>query len=102
MAWESRGGAGRYFTTTRRSSEGRRVRTYFGAGVLGQLASSMHELRELERRERDLRDRKDCLNWKALEDGLECFGEGVSLLAKAGLFLAGYRDRKGEWRRTTT
>jgi hypothetical protein len=45
MAWESRGGAGRYFTTTRRTSGRRVVRTYYGSGVAGDLASSMHELR---------------------------------------------------------
>jgi hypothetical protein len=45
MAWESRGGPGRYFTTTTRRTSGRRVRTYYGNGVAGDLASSMQELR---------------------------------------------------------
>jgi hypothetical protein len=102
MAWESRGGVNRYFTMTRRSSRRKRVRTYYGAGVFGDLASSMLELREQERQERDQRHRQDCLKWQALEARLERFCEGVNLLTNASFFLAGFRNRKGEWRRMST
>jgi hypothetical protein len=89
MAWESRGGSGRYFTTTRRAS-GRRIRTYYGNGVAGDLACSLYELRGLERQEQERRHLEDCLRWKALEDDLGRLDQGSSRLAQACLLLAGY------------
>jgi hypothetical protein len=83
MAWESRGGSGRYFTTTRRTS-GRRVRTYYGNGVAGDLASSMHELRRLERQEQERRHREDCLRWKALEGDLGRLDQGTATTRASG------------------
>jgi hypothetical protein len=99
MAWESRGGLGRYYTTTTRRASGRRVRTYYGNGVAGDLASSMHELHRLERQEQERRHREDCLRWKVLEDDLGRLDQGVRWLTSASLLLAGYHHHKGEWRR---
>jgi hypothetical protein len=99
MAWESRGGLGRYYTTTTRRASGRRVRTYYGNGVAGDLASSLYELRGLERQEQEQRHREDCLRWKALEDCLGRLDQGARRLTQACLLLAGYHHHKGEWRR---
>jgi hypothetical protein len=97
MPWESRGGANRYYTTTRRSS-GKRVRIYFGNGVPADLASSLHQLRQLEREEQEHRHREDCTRWKSMDGALERFDRGVRCLTSASLLVAGYRCRKGEWR----
>lgn len=99
MGWETRGVSGpRYFTTTRRAGK-KRVRTYYGCGVFGELASAQQEILKLEREEEEVRLREERRARADLERRLSSLERGAGLLLSASLVLAGYHRRKGQWRR---
>src|SRR5262245_50134522 len=97
MCWEQRGER-RYYTTTQRI-QGRRKRTYFGAGRLGELAAATHEIALLEREESDRAFADDCNRWHALQRRLSALDQGAEMLSSARLLVAGFRRHRGEWRR---
>ena len=98
MAWESRGGRGKYFTRSRRV-DGRVVRQYFGAGIAGELAAAEDDLRRVERRI----DLRQCRQEQERHDTLVAPLENLSalsdLLVRAVLIGLGYHQHGGEWRR---
>ena len=98
MAWEERKGGGRYYTRSRREG-GRVVREYVGTGPLAELAAEAdHERRELEEARRG-RERAELERLKALAAPVMEVSEAAEILAHAHLVAAGYRRRKGEYRR---
>ena len=100
MAWEARKRGGRYYTRSRRSQEGGRVlREYVGSGPLAELAAEAdRERRELEEARRE-REREELGRLKGLAAPVLEMSEAAEILAHAHLVAAGYRKRKGEYRR---
>jgi hypothetical protein len=99
MAWESRGGAGRYYTRSRREN-GRVVREYCGAGPPGELAARWDEQ---ERKRIEIEHQLWQTGKKAIEqpdeqvDGLE---EMARRLICLELQAAGFHQHhRGEWRK---
>ena len=98
MAWEERERGGRYYTRSRREG-GRVVREYVGTGPLAELAAEAdRERRELEEARRG-RERAELERLKALAAPVMEVSEAAEILAHAHLVAAGYRRRKGEYRR---
>jgi hypothetical protein len=99
MAWESRNGRGRYYTTTRRVG-GRRCRHYFGAGVMGELAATLDAIRRVER---ETRERQERAERERLDRAGRLVGrltEAADLALAAALTAAGFRRHaRGQWRR---
>jgi multidrug efflux pump subunit AcrA (membrane-fusion protein) len=95
MGWER----GRYYTRSRKVN-GRVVREYVGAGLVGILAAQLdaehRELRALKRAEvRAARDELD-----ALDEPLEQLNALADRLVRVALLVAGYQQHKrGEWRK---
>ena len=98
VAWEERERGGRYYTRSRREG-GRVLREYVGGGLAGELAAEAdRERRELEEAQRE-REREDIERIKALAAPVLEVSEAAEILARAHLVAAGYRRRKGEYRR---
>ncbi|MBV9455449.1 MAG: hypothetical protein JOZ19_15255, partial [Rubrobacter sp.] len=79
---------------------GRVVREYFGAGLLGVLAARIdaEERRRREEEAKALKEAKEQLN--ALEEPLVELCEATEILARAALLSSGYRRyKRGEWRK---
>jgi len=99
MAWESRGGAGSYYTRSLRR-DGRVVRLYVGAGDAGEAAAAA---------DRDRRSTQDAER-EAMRSALRRFAEvdaqvtalcdAAETAQRAILLMAGYhRHARGQWRR---
>jgi hypothetical protein len=97
MGWEERRGHLYYYRSLR---EGKRVRKeYAGGGGLGRLAA---QIDELERQQRE----GETTYWrekrKRFEQSAAFVGEleeAAQILSQAHLIAAGFRKRRGEWRR---
>src|SRR5215813_5565285 len=99
MSWETRNGRGRYFTTTRQVG-GRRVRRYFGAGPVGELAATLDASRRVEREARARREKDDLRRLDAAAGPLLALCRATDLLLRAALVAAGLRQHdRGQWRR---
>ena len=99
MAWETRGGNGRYYTRSRRV-HGKVAREYIGTGPVAELAAGMDALARSKRRENQRVNREEI---DRLENGetavTKVFAE-TNLLARASLLSAGYHQHaRSEWRR---
>jgi hypothetical protein len=99
VAWETRERGGRYYTRSRRVN-GRVVREYVGAGVLGKLAARM-DAKDRQRREEEAaawREERERL--EELAGSVDEFCREVETIARAALLAAGFRrHNRGEWRR---
>ncbi len=97
MGWEERRGRLYYYKSER--VRGRVRRVYLGndevARTLAEADAAIHRVREAEREAR--RARREEMN--AEDAQLEELCELIELLTKGALLDAGYRKRKGEWRR---
>lgn len=95
MAWER----GRYYTRSRKVN-GRVVREYVGAGVVGEMAASDDELeRQIRhaRRERALLERRDC---ERVARAVRLLSSFVETVARAALVVTGHHQHaRGRWRR---
>src|SRR5215207_1961153 len=99
MGWETRerGVTSYYYRCIR---EGERVKKeYVGSGLIGRIAA---QLDEYERRQKE----EKSLYWKEQKERLERdtafleeLEEAAEVLVRAELVLAGFKCRKGEWRR---
>src|SRR4051812_13236287 len=97
MGWERRGAGEFYYRTLRRGAKTERV--YLGKGPEAELAAALDQQR---RRQRD-RERQDRglmrLTWRGACEPLDALEAVIDLLVRAHLLAAGYRCRRGEWRR---
>ena len=99
MAWERREHGGLYYTRSRKVN-GKVVREYKGAGVLGKIAA-LEDERERCRRE------EEAAFWKEEQEQLEALSapvdklcEATETIARAVLLAAGFRrHNRSEWRR---
>ena len=98
MAWETQERGGSYYTRSRRQ-DGQVVREYIGTGLIGQIAAQLDEYERRQKEEKRLywKEKKERLEWDAAF--LEELEEAAEILVRAELVLAGFRCRKGEWRR---
>jgi len=98
VAWEARKRGGRYYTRSRREGS-RVVREYVGTGPLAELAAEEDRAkRELEEERRE-REREELGRLEGLAAPVLELSEAAEILARAHLVAAGYRRRKGEYRR---
>jgi hypothetical protein len=99
MAWEKRERGGLYYTRSRKV-DGRVVREYVGAGVLGELAALM-DAEDRQRREEEMAAwREEQERLEGLAGLVEELCEDVETIARSALLAAGFRRHKrGEWRR---
>jgi hypothetical protein len=98
MAWEKRGKNKYFYRSTR--VDGRVVKVYHGAGLVGELAAGVDALRRAERKaEVDLRRQKKSELDAAVALSRE-FNEECNLLTTATLLVAGFhRPSRHSWRR---
>jgi len=99
MAWETRGGAGRYYTRSKRVG-GRMVREYVGTGPGAEAEASADARKRSQRlgqREEWNRRRAEL---EATMEVVERFAAGVRAFTRSTLEASGYRQHnRGEWRR---
>lgn len=99
MGWESRGGARRYYTRSKRVA-GRVVREYVGTGSSAELAAKLDAARRAARAERIRAGQADRARMAAVEEATGAVDAAIDTLLRASLVLAGYhRHHRGEWRR---
>lgn len=99
MGWESRGGARRYYTRSKRVA-GRVVREYVGRGSSAELAAELDAARRAARADRDAVGRAERTLVAAVDHAASAADAAIDALLRANLILAGYhRHRRGEWRR---
>lgn len=98
MAWDKQGNR-RYFSTTMRCGS-RRIRTYFGNGVAAKLASTLLQLRKVDRllRKQSICEHRD--SWDRFEGLLHEYYQGVDCMMRATLVSLGYYQHdRGPWRK---
>ncbi len=102
MGWEIRERGGPYYTRSRRM-EGRVVREYLGAGLVGRLSAEADRIKREREEAEKVRHRREL---EHLEEHLEALvspaaelGEAAEVLVRAELLACGYHKHKGEWRR---
>ena len=99
MAWETRQRGGRYYTRSKKIN-GRVIREYVGAGLKGELAAAADARARAERKAQEIAWRAEQERMEAALAPFEDFYDGVEILARASLILAGYHQHhRGEWRR---
>jgi hypothetical protein len=99
MAWEKRERGGLYYTRSRKLN-GKVVREYIGAGVLGKIAALEDECERCRREE-------EAALWEEEQEQLEAFAapvdelcDAAETIAHAVLLAAGFRrHNRSEWRR---
>lgn len=105
MAWERRGGVGRYYTRSRRLN-GRVVREYLGSGPVAELAAALDAVEREQREAEEDEARQARRQAEALDAEIGQLCGAVEALAHAALQAAGFRrHHRGEWRKqrgTTT
>ena len=97
MAWEKRKGHRYYYKGERVGDRVRKV--YLGADEIAQASAgidtAIRRTKELERE----RARNELKRLEVADAEVEDFCDLVDILTRAALVAAGYRNRKGEWRR---
>lgn len=98
MAWETRGGRGKYYTRSVRR-DGRVRREYIGTGDVGQAAAAA-DSRRREGQEADREARRGALRRVSeCDDRVRELCEASEIATRAVLLMAGYhRHSRGEWR----
>ena len=99
MAWESRGGVGRYYTRSVRVG-GRVERQYIGSGPVAEFVASEDERRRREREARRAAWRAERDAWDAIEAEAAASCRALGTLIGANLVLQGFHQHnRGKWRR---
>jgi len=98
MGWETRERGGTYYTRSRQEN-GRVLREYVGAGLIGELSAEADRI-ERERREVEkLKEKQDFERLATLAAPILELSEAADILTRAHLIAAGYHCHKGEWRK---
>jgi hypothetical protein len=97
MAWESRGGRGRYYTRTRKVKGGW-VREYHGCGPEAHAAAAAVALRRAERQRQAAARRAERVRLGEADRLLMRLFEMTGLVASAALAVGGFHSHRGEWR----
>ena len=97
MPWETRNGKGRYYTRSRKVA-GRVVREYIGSGEAAEFVAKMDEYERVVREAELEALGAEMAEYDAMDQTLKDVAKQSQLLLAAELYMAGYRDHKGEWR----
>jgi hypothetical protein len=98
MSWEQRGEKRYYYL--HEWIDGRSVRTYQGAGAVGEMAATADALRRVEAEIEARQQRQEQERRAAAEAPLAELCEQTDLLVRAALLAAGYhRHDRGAWMR---
>ena len=97
MAWEKRRGSRYYYQSVR--EDGRVRKRYIGRGEVAELVAHADEAMARVRRERMIRERAELEKMRSLLESADEMGEAVESLARAEMIAAGYRRRRGQWRK---
>jgi hypothetical protein len=98
MGWEKRGRGTRYYTRSR-WVDGRVVREYVGSGSRGKIAALEDECKRRQREMEAAFRKEERERLEVSAAFLEELEEAAEVLVRANLVGAGYRKRKGQWRR---
>jgi hypothetical protein len=100
VAWEARGkGQHRFYYRSRRVN-GRVTKVYLGAGDVARQAAE----KDAAMKAKQATDRTELAEFEAKLAGVDQLaaevGAGIGLLLEGTLLAMGFRDHKGEWRRS--
>jgi hypothetical protein len=98
MAWETRERGGRYYYRARREG-GRVVKEYVGTGEIAEIVAHAEETLRSHRQREAPRWQAELEPLTKLATPMAELCEAAEILARATLIAAGFRRRKGEWRR---
>jgi hypothetical protein len=99
MAWESRGGVGRYYTRSVRVG-GRVERQYIGTGPVAEFLAAEDERRRREQEAQRAAWREEREAWDAAETAASASHATLTDLIKASLLARGFHQHnRGKWRR---
>jgi hypothetical protein len=98
VGWEIRERGGPYYTRSRRM-EGRVVRAYLGAGLVGRLSAEADRIQRERVEAEKVRHKRELEHLEALVSPAAELGEAAEVLVRAELLACGYHKHKGEWRR---
>lgn len=98
MAWETRGGQGRYYTRSKKR-DGRVVREYIGTGPLAERIAGLDEAEREDRRERLQARRQLRADLAAADAPVAALHAEVDAMVEMALVAAGFHRHKGTWRR---
>jgi hypothetical protein len=98
VGWETRKRGTSYYTRSK-WMDGRVVRQYFGGGRVGEIFALEDELKRRQREETAAFRKEEREHLEASAAFLKELEEAAEVLIRANLVAAGYRKRKGEWRR---
>jgi hypothetical protein len=100
MPWESRRGAGRYYTRSVRR-DGRVIRLYVGGGDVGEAAAAADRDRRAARDAEREAMRSTTSRLAEVDAQVDALCDAAETAQRACLLMAGYhRHDRGQWRRT--
>ena len=99
MAWETRGGSGRYYTRSVRHG-GRVLRQYVGTGPQAEEAARADRVRRAATEAGRAATRSTIEKISAADEQVKAVFYAAEVASRAALLLAGYhRHDRGAWRR---
>jgi hypothetical protein len=98
VGWEIRERGGPYYTRSRRM-EGRVVREYLGAGLVGRLSAEADRIKRERVEAEKVRHKRELEHLEALVSPAAELAEAAEVLVRDELLASGYHKHKGEWRR---
>ncbi len=98
VGWEIRKRGSSYYTRSK-WMDGRVVRQYVGGGRVGEIFALEDELKRRQREEEAAFRKEERKQLEASAAFLKELEEAAEVLVRASLVGAGYRKRKGQWRR---
>jgi hypothetical protein len=99
MAWEARGGRGRYYTRSVRH-DGRVVREYVGTGRVGEAAAAVDRARQATREAERVATRSTLGLFAKADAEVTALCQAAETAVRAHFLMAGYhRHDRGAWRR---
>ncbi len=97
MGWETRERGGTYYTRSRREN-GRVLREYVGAGLIGELSAEADRIDRERREVEKLKEKQDLERLVTLAAPVIELSEVAQILTRAHLIAGGCHRHKGEWR----
>jgi hypothetical protein len=99
MGWETRRGAGRYYTRSRKVN-GRIIREYVGTGLVAELVAEQDAEERAQRLAERERLQREAAQWASTVASLMELSQLLDGLTVAALIAAGYhRHHRGTWRK---
>lgn len=97
MSWERRGNRSYYYRKQR--IEGRVVSIYVGCGLHGEMVAAEDSELRLRKRADRLKRRQQTKQLSVLESKIELACDLTDCVMHSLLYVAGYHQHRGQWRR---